>query len=166
MTLEVLVVLDISQHAAISQVDTVVFAPEHVFICSSSGELSCSPEEDGWAVPGLLAVIAAACVAAACLVGVAANTVTFCIARRKFKQQSYSPSNLHKQLQRGSNTDRLAISCPFVVNHLAAAELEEDNQQETEEPRMEHSLLNLEEYFDYTIKHSDTDTDSYRMSWV
>lgn len=88
-----------------------------------------------------------------CLVGVATNTVTFCIARRKFKQQSYSPNNLHKQLH-CSNVDRL-MNCPFVVNHLV--------EEEIEEPPVEHSLLNLEEYFDYI---NETDTDSNHMSWV
>lgn len=141
--------------------------------CILSGEPSCRPdppEEDEWAVPGLLAVIAAACISAACLVGVAANTATFCVARRKFRQQSYSPGRnpLHKQLRCSNNVDRLAVNCPFVVNHLAEEDNHEQQLQEMDAPRgaTEHSLLNLEEYFDYTIKHNDTDTDSNRMSWV
>lgn len=108
-------------------------------------------------------MIAAVCISAVCLIGLTANFVTFCIARRSFKR-----TNRTRVLLRTSN--RVEANCPFIISQ----QVEESNQQragETAEGTNDYSALDLtsptslEEFFEMQYQ-SEPNRESNRISWV
>lgn len=124
--------------------------------------LSCHADCSPGGVPGLFIVIAAVCIIVVCVIGLSANLVTFCIARRNSKRTRHSRSRVLQQ-----TTERIEANCPFIIEQ----QMEESNQVvDSTEQTAEQFALNqrsLEEFFELQYsRQTEANPDSHRMSWV
>lgn len=108
-------------------------------------------------------MIVAVFIGVVCIIGLTANFVTLCVARRSFKQTTQT-----RVLLRTNN--RLEANCPFILGQ----QMEGSSQKtagETAEGTTDYSALNLtslEEFFELQHSYqSETNTErSNRISWV
>jgi hypothetical protein len=112
----------------------------------------------GIGVPGLFAIIASACIVLVCTIGLAANFIIYCIARKSSRRTR------RERVLRGKNR-RIEANCPFVTSQ----QMEASNQRLTSEAQKAtaENLRSLEEFFELKCNmQSEENIDSHRMSWV
>ncbi len=97
-------------------------------------------------VPGLLAVLAAACILAACIIGLVANSITICATRKETKRM--------KQDWEFVKANRRQATSPFIVNQYV---LQNDSMLR---------MTSLADYLQYNMQIDSSNPVLKNVSWV